>query len=49
MSKMNDLAMTIEELRNAAAVITESVNWIAEQFSSPVEDEPVKEDKKPEL
>lgn len=49
MSKMNDLAMTIEELRNAAAVITESVNWIAEQFSSPVEEEPVKEEKKPEL
>lgn len=49
MSKMNDLAMTIEELRNAAAVITESVNWIEEQFSSPAEEEPVKEEKKPEL
>lgn len=49
MSKMNDLAMTIEELRNAAAVITEAVNWLAMQFSSTAEEEPIKEEKKPEL
>ena len=49
MSKMSDIAMTIEELRNATAVITEAVNWLAEQFSGPAEEESVKEEKKPEL
>ena len=49
MSKMNDLAMTIEELRNAATVITESVNWLEKQFSNTTEEEAVKEEKKPEL
>lgn len=34
MSKMSDLAMTIEELRSAAAAINEAANWLAEQFSS---------------
>ena len=34
MSKMSDMAMTIEELRSAAAAINESANWLAEQFSS---------------
>ena len=32
MSKMSDLAMTIEELRRAAAAINESANWLAEQY-----------------
>lgn len=32
MSKMNDMAMTIEELRSAAAAINEAANWLAEQF-----------------
>ena len=34
MSKMSDMAMTIEELRSAAEAINEAVNWLAEQFSS---------------
>ena len=34
MSKMNDMAMTIEELRNAAAAINDAANWLAHQFSS---------------
>ena len=34
MSKMNDMAMTIEELRNAAATINDAANWLAHQFSS---------------
>ena len=29
MSKMNDMAMTIEELRNA---INDAANWLAQQF-----------------
>ena len=34
MSKMSDMAMTIEELRNAAAAINDVANWLAQQFSS---------------
>ena len=34
MSKMRDLATTIEELRSAAAAINEAASWLAEQFSS---------------
>ena len=34
MSKMNDMAMTIEDLRNAAAAINDAANWLAQQFSS---------------
>ena len=34
MSKMSDMAMTIEELRNAAATINDAANWHAQQFSS---------------
>ena len=37
MSKMNDLAMTIEELRNAAAAINDVANWLAQQFTSDVQ------------
>ena len=33
MSKMSDMAMTIEELRSAAAAINEAASWLAEQFS----------------
>ena len=32
MSKMSDMAMTIEELRNAAAAINDAANWLAQQF-----------------
>ena len=34
MSKMNDVAMTTEELRNATAVINGTANRLAEQFGS---------------
>ena len=34
MSKMNDMAITIEELRRAAAIINEAASWLAEQFNS---------------
>lgn len=34
MSKMNDMAMTIEELRNAAAAINDAADWLTQQFSS---------------
>lgn len=33
MSKMSDMAATIEELRNAAAAITDVANWLTEMFS----------------
>lgn len=54
MSKMSDMAMTIEELRNAASTINEAANWLAEQFGRATEEtsskEPAtKEVKKPEL
>lgn len=32
MSKTNDMAMTIEELRNAAAAINDAANWLAQEF-----------------
>ena len=34
MSKMSDMSMTIEELRNAAVAINDAANWLAQQFSS---------------
>lgn len=34
MSKMSEIAMTIEELRNAGAAITDTANYLAQQFSS---------------
>ena len=52
MSKMSDMAMTIEELRNAAAAINEVANWLSAQFSSDADATPVAEaktEKKPEL
>ena len=33
MNKMNDMAMTIEELRTAAAAIKDAADWLALQFS----------------
>ena len=33
MSKMSDMAMTIEELRNAAAAINDAADWLSRQFS----------------
>ena len=32
MSKMNDMAMTIEDLRNAATAINDAANWLSQQF-----------------
>lgn len=34
MSRMSDMAATIKELRNAAAVITDVANWLTEMFST---------------
>ena len=34
MSKMNDMAQAIEELRNAAAAINDIANWLTEAFSA---------------
>ena len=47
MSKMNDMAMTIEELRNAAAAIKDTADWLAQQFSDAAEEQPAKEAAKP--
>lgn len=33
MSKMSDMAATIEELRSAATAISEAADWLAQQFS----------------
>jgi hypothetical protein len=33
MSKMSEMALTIEELRKSAAAISDAANWLAEQFS----------------
>lgn len=33
MSKMSEMAATIEDLRSAAAAINEAANWLAEKFS----------------
>ena len=54
MNKMSDMAMTIEELRSAAAAINEAANWLAEQFSGTADEAPAKEpatkeEQKPEL
>ena len=40
MSKMNDMAMTIEELRHAATASNDAANWLAAQFSSASEEAP---------
>ena len=40
MSKMSEMALTIEELRRSAAAISDAANWLAEQFSG---DEPAPE------
>lgn len=41
MSKMSEMAATIEDLLSAAAAINEAANWLAKQFSG---DEPVPEE-----
>ena len=39
MSKMSEMAATIEELRKCAAVINDTANWLAELFNSESEPE----------
>lgn len=46
MSKISDMAATIEELRAAAAAINDAADWLAQQFSG--DSEPVKEAPAPE-
>ena len=43
MSKMSDMAQTIEELRSAAAAITDAANWLSQQFNSDTEEAPITE------
>ena len=40
MSKMSDMAATIEELRTAAAAINDAANWLAEMFSGEKAEKP---------
>lgn len=49
MSKMSDMAMTIEELRTAAAAINDAADWLAKQFSSETEKDAPTPAKEPEL
>ena len=45
MSKIGDMAATIEELRSAAAAINDAANWLADTFSTtePAEEAPMTE------
>lgn len=43
MSKMNDMAQTIEELRSAATAISDAADWLTKQFGGKVEEQPVTE------
>ena len=47
MSKMSEMAATIEELRSAAAAINEVANWLAQQFNT-TEEAHTEETKTPE-
>ena len=52
MSKMIDMAQTIEELRSAAAAITDAATWLAQQCRDADSTDPVPEaqpEPKPEL
>lgn len=50
MSKISDMAMAIEELRNAAAAINDAANWLTQQFSEAPEELPADViDEKPAL
>lgn len=42
MSKMNDMAMTIEELRNTATAISNAADWLAKQFRGDADEQPAK-------
>lgn len=45
MNKMNDMALTIKELQDAAAAISEAAVWLEEQFSNTGNKEAAKETK----
>lgn len=45
MSKMSEMAQTIEDLHSAAATITDIANWLAQQFSDDAEETPILEKK----
>jgi len=49
MSKMSDIAMTIEELRNAAAAINDAADWLSRQFSGELSEAEPAPAKEPEL
>lgn len=49
MSKMSDMAMTIEELRNAAAAINDAADWLSRQFSDDADAAEPAPTKEPEL
>ena len=49
MSKMKDMAMTIEELRSAAAAINDVADWLTQQFSGNADEPKTKPKKEPEL
>ena len=54
MSKMAEMAQTIEELRTAAASINAAADWLYQQFSGDVDETqttetPAKKESKPEL
>jgi hypothetical protein len=50
MSKMADMAQTIEDLKNAATAINDAANWLSQQFSETGEPSaPVKAEPKPVL
>ena len=49
MSKMSDMAMTIEELRSAAAAINDVADWLVQQFSGNTEEPKPEPKKEPEL
>lgn len=49
MSKISDMATTIEELRSAATAINATADWLEKQFSGTDDESPIKEEKKPKL
>ena len=49
MSKMKDMAMTIEELRSAAAAINDVADWLTQQFSGNADEPKAEPKKEPDL
>ena len=48
MGKTSEMATAIEELRNAAAAIKDTADWLTQYFSSPDEPEQEQEKQEPE-